>query len=68
MIRIDARPHRASPAPIAARLRQMLALSRQRRDLARLDPHLLDDIGVARDAAVSEARRMPWEAPGRCLR
>jgi uncharacterized protein YjiS (DUF1127 family) len=41
----------------------MLGLARQRHDLARLDPHLLADIGVSRDAAERETARPVWDMP-----
>ena len=40
-----------------------LALWKERRDLARLDAHLLKDIGVSRDAAEIEANRAIWDMP-----
>lgn len=60
------RPH--ATRPLAMRLRDMLALSRQRRDLARLESHLLDDIGVTPREAETEARRLPWSPPSHWLR
>lgn len=57
----------ARPAPRAGILRtlaRMVAVRRQRRALARLDDHLLEDIGVTREAAMEEAERAPWDAPG----
>lgn len=44
-------------------IRDLLALHRQRQALNDLDPRLLDDIGVSRDAAEAEARRAPWDVP-----
>ena len=44
-------------------LRAMLALSRQRRKLRDLDPHLLQDIGVTDEQAKAESRRPAWDAP-----
>lgn len=41
----------------------LLALWRQRRQLARLDARMLSDIGVTRDEAVREADRAIWDAP-----
>jgi uncharacterized protein YjiS (DUF1127 family) len=46
------------------RLLQMAALRRQRLRLARLDDHLLEDIGLSRAEARREARRPAWDAPG----
>ena len=41
-------------------LRAIMERRRQRRALAALDDHLLRDIGVTREEALSEARRLPW--------
>lgn len=43
----------------------MQATRRQRRALAKLDAHLLDDIGVSRKQAWSETNRPFWELPSR---
>lgn len=43
----------------------MAALLGQRRRLAALDADRLADIGVTRDEALHEARRLPWDAPAR---
>ncbi|MFD1510879.1 DUF1127 domain-containing protein [Lacimonas salitolerans] len=45
-------------------LAALLALHRQRQRLARLDDAALEDIGLTRDAALAEARRPLWDAPG----
>ncbi len=45
------------------RLAQALAVHRQRRQLARLEDHLLRDIGLTRAAALAEAERPLWDAP-----
>ena len=45
------------------RLTDLLALGRQRRALARLEPRLLDDIGVSASEAQAEARRPVWDVP-----
>lgn len=42
---------------------QMVSVARQRRDLAKLDPHLLRDIGVTPAEACAEADRGFWDAP-----
>jgi uncharacterized protein YjiS (DUF1127 family) len=34
---------------------------RQRRNLARLDDHMLADIGISRDEALAESRRPIWD-------
>jgi uncharacterized protein YjiS (DUF1127 family) len=39
------------------------ALARQRRDLARLDPSGLQDIGLSPEAAKTESTRPFWDAP-----
>lgn len=39
------------------------ALLRSRRQLARLDDHLLRDIGLTRHDAEAEAALPPWDAP-----
>ncbi|MAQ84281.1 DUF1127 domain-containing protein [Psychromarinibacter halotolerans] len=43
---------------------QLSALRRQRLHLAQMDARMLDDIGVSRDEAMSEASRPVWDAPG----
>ena len=40
------------------------ARSRQRRDLARLDARLLEDIDISPDQAREESGRAFWDAPG----
>lgn len=40
------------------------SVARQRAALARLDDHLLADIGVSRDAAEAEAVRPFWDISG----
>ncbi|WOI56264.1 DUF1127 domain-containing protein [Palleronia sp. LCG004] len=54
--------HRIGPS-LLRRFEEMRALARQRHDLARLDDHLLDDVGLARPEAAAEAARVPWDAP-----
>ena len=44
-------------------VRDMLALSRQRRELKDLDAHLLKDIGITAHQAKAESRRPAWDAP-----
>lgn len=66
--------HKALPALMGLRRRRRptwadwLDLRRQRRALLRLEPRLLDDIGVSRAAALREARRLAWDAPAHWLR
>ena len=45
------------------RLARLATLSRSRHGLARLDDHLLQDIGLTRSEAMVEANRAPWDAP-----
>ncbi|MBP9182993.1 MAG: DUF1127 domain-containing protein [Fuscovulum sp.] len=47
---------------LLGQLAQALSLGRQRAHLARLDDHLLRDIGVSRAEAEAEAAR-GWDAP-----
>ncbi len=57
------------PLPLLARLALNFAeivtlwdmKRRTRKALARLDDHLLQDIGIERDAALTEARRPFWQ-------
>ncbi|MDM7932835.1 DUF1127 domain-containing protein [Tabrizicola sp.] len=51
-----------SPRPVAG-LWRLIALSRSRRHLARLDDHLLRDIGLSRAEAEAEVARPVWDAP-----
>lgn len=46
-----------------ALLRLALDLKRARGRLARLDDHLLRDIGLTREDALAEARRPIWDVP-----
>lgn len=66
---------RSAARPLPARRRSLLgliadliALRRQRNDLAQLDARALKDIGVTREAAQDEARRPMWDAPDHWLR
>jgi uncharacterized protein YjiS (DUF1127 family) len=43
--------------------RGLLGSARERRGLARLDDHLLRDIGVTRQEADREATRPVWDVP-----
>lgn len=56
-------PHRPAIGRILSLLVHAFRLRRSRRSLARLDPHLLCDIGLTRDQAVREALRPLWDAP-----
>ena len=42
----------------------LISLARQRRTLAALDDHILNDIGISRAQAEAEADRPVWDAPG----
>ncbi len=64
----DAARVTAHQPSLLARLRNMLSLRAQRRALARLDDRALDDIGLNRDTALSEARRPVWDVPHNWLR
>ena len=55
-----AHPRTASLIDIVA---TWTALARQRRDLAGLDPHLLNDVGLAQTEAEAEAKRPFWDVP-----
>jgi len=50
-------------ARLPSRLIAVSALGRSRRSLARLDDHLLNDIGLSRSEAMREAERPVWDAP-----
>lgn len=57
-----ARVTRRRPA-LPARLLSLIGLARQRRHLAELDAHLLQDVGLTRSEAEREAGRAFWDAP-----
>lgn len=48
---------------LVTKISNRLALSKSRQRLARLDDHLLRDIGLTRPEAEAEAARTPWDAP-----
>lgn len=48
---------------IAPQLRRMASLRRQRHALSNLDDTLLEDIGVSRRDAETEANRPVWDVP-----
>ncbi|KIC46947.1 hypothetical protein RA28_04285 [Ruegeria sp. ANG-S4] len=56
------------PASRRFKLLDFLSLARQRRALARLDARALEDIGVTREQAQSEAARPMWDAPDNWLK
>ena len=57
---IRSRPDRPYTRLLLVWLRAMAERRRQRRALAALDDHLLRDIGVTREQALSEAQRPSW--------
>lgn len=54
---------RARRTSALSRLGHMIAVWRQRRVLKALDDRALDDIGLSRDEAETEAGRRFWDAP-----
>lgn len=48
---------------LLSRLVGALAQQRQRNRLAQLEEHMLNDIGVSRQEAMTEANRPIWDAP-----
>jgi len=42
---------------------KMIALRRQRRQLAELDIYQLNDMGITREEAIAESRRFGWDVP-----
>ena len=51
------------PVLISARFSAWAALRRQRAQLSRLDASALEDLGLCRSAAETEARRPFWDVP-----
>lgn len=56
---VHARPRRS----LMSAVRNIAALARQRRRLATLDAHRLDDLGITAQAAQAEANRPIWDVP-----
>ncbi len=56
---------KVSRPSLFAALRTAVAVNKQRRALAKLEPHMLDDIGVSKTDAWSETKRPFWELPER---
>ena len=50
-------------ASLRGRLMTFFALARQRRQLAALDQHILDDIGITRAQADAETQKSAWDVP-----
>ncbi|MEM7088969.1 MAG: DUF1127 domain-containing protein [Pseudomonadota bacterium] len=48
---------------VLARIIRAMSVSRQRRHLARLDDRALEDIGLTRTQAKTEAQRPVWDSP-----
>jgi uncharacterized protein YjiS (DUF1127 family) len=48
---------------LIAWLRHVLAVRKQRKDLARLEDHELGDLGLNKPIALSEAQRKLWDVP-----
>ena len=46
-----------------AALQLALAVRRERKALLKLDAHLLRDLGLDRETAISEAKRALWDVP-----
>lgn len=66
-MRTVAASHSTSPSSrgVWSRVMAALMLYRSRRALAQLDSHILNDIGISREQALSEANRAVWDAPDR---
>jgi uncharacterized protein YjiS (DUF1127 family) len=60
--------HRSASTPVtlgsfATNIQKRLAVWRSRRDLAQLDDHALEDIGITPEQARAEARLSVWDVP-----
>jgi uncharacterized protein YjiS (DUF1127 family) len=49
---------------VLTRIADMFAVYRQRRALARLDAHALEDLGLTSADVAREIRRPVWDVPG----
>lgn len=58
-----ARPRKAATGGVLGRVARWLAVSDERRRLARADDRMLKDIGVSRADAQAEAARPFWDLP-----
>ena len=58
----------ARKVPFLGVILRLHAIWAERRRLARLDAHRLDDLGLTRDEAQKESRRSTWDAPERWTR
>ncbi|MDP2083961.1 MAG: DUF1127 domain-containing protein [Gemmobacter sp.] len=61
------RVERRGGTGLMSRVLAAIALSAQRRRLADLDDARLDDLGLTRAQARSEAARAPWDVPANWL-
>jgi len=53
---------------VLERVNRAMALYRSRARLGTLEPHLLDDIGIDKVTADTEAARTVWDAPETWIR
>lgn len=53
----------ARPTGLLKTVTNMLQLRKERRALASLDAHALNDIGISKFEALDEAARSAWDAP-----
>lgn len=51
-----------------ARMSAMISVTRQRRALSALDPHLLRDVGITPAQAAAEAQKPVWNLPAHWIR
>lgn len=65
---IDRPHHMPSRGRLIDRFHTAMALYRSRARLAKLDPHMLRDIGIDRGTAEKEAARPIWDAPASVMR
>ena len=56
------------PFPTLSHFFDLMALQQSRQRLARLDDHLLRDVGITQAEARHEAERTCWNAPAHWLR
>ncbi|PWE33742.1 hypothetical protein DDZ14_03500 [Maritimibacter sp. 55A14] len=67
-IRTAVNPGRVRRISLPGLILRVFRQHRERRKLARLDDHMLDDIGVNRAEALREARRPIWDVPENWLK
>ena len=57
------------PTPsLLSRFTQARTVARQRKVLANLEDHILDDIGISRAQATREAARPAWDVPSHWMK